>query len=81
MNTRLVEKSPKKINFDDRTVFLSRDPFTCSLGRYATELSSSVYGPKEFCLVLLTSRFEATRGQFWDRTRLFEPRSDDEDDA
>ncbi|GBM33529.1 hypothetical protein AVEN_273022-1 [Araneus ventricosus] len=32
-------------------------------------------------LVLLTSRFEATRGLFWYRPRHFELRSDDEDDA
>ncbi|GBM50111.1 hypothetical protein AVEN_185497-1 [Araneus ventricosus] len=29
-------------------------------------------------LVILTSRFEATRGLFWDGRRNFEPRSDDE---
>ncbi|GBM10262.1 hypothetical protein AVEN_49985-1 [Araneus ventricosus] len=29
---------------------------------------------------MLTSRFEATPGQFWDGPRNFEPRSDDEDD-
>ncbi|GBM10226.1 hypothetical protein AVEN_177494-1 [Araneus ventricosus] len=32
-------------------------------------------------LVILTSRFEATRGLFWDGPRNFEPRSDDEDDT
>ncbi|GBM19518.1 hypothetical protein AVEN_107989-1 [Araneus ventricosus] len=32
-------------------------------------------------LVILTSRFEATRGLFWDVPRNFEPRSDDEDDT
>ncbi|GBL98205.1 hypothetical protein AVEN_268289-1 [Araneus ventricosus] len=32
-------------------------------------------------LVILTSRFEATRGLSWDGPRNFEPRSDDEDDA
>ncbi|GBM24737.1 hypothetical protein AVEN_141811-1 [Araneus ventricosus] len=32
-------------------------------------------------LVILTSRFEATRGLFWDEPRNFEPRSDDEDDT
>ncbi|GBM04747.1 hypothetical protein AVEN_20192-1 [Araneus ventricosus] len=35
----------------------------------------------EFSLVILTSRFEATRGLFWERHRHFEPRSDDEDDS
>ncbi|GBN80485.1 hypothetical protein AVEN_199716-1 [Araneus ventricosus] len=30
-------------------------------------------------LVILTSRFEATRGQFWGRTRNFEPQLVDED--
>ncbi|GBL92602.1 hypothetical protein AVEN_123779-1 [Araneus ventricosus] len=34
-----------------------------------------------FSLVILTSRFEATRGLFWDGPRNFEPRSDDEDDT
>ncbi|GBL91251.1 hypothetical protein AVEN_195136-1 [Araneus ventricosus] len=33
-----------------------------------------------FGLVILTSRFEATRGLFWDGPRNFEPQSDDEDD-
>ncbi|GBM56392.1 hypothetical protein AVEN_132864-1 [Araneus ventricosus] len=32
-------------------------------------------------LVLLTFRFDATRGLFWNRPRNFEPRSDDEDDT
>ncbi|GBO41563.1 hypothetical protein AVEN_149314-1 [Araneus ventricosus] len=32
-------------------------------------------------LVTLTSRFEATRGLFWDGSRKFEPRSDVEDDT
>ncbi|GBM82178.1 hypothetical protein AVEN_178935-1 [Araneus ventricosus] len=32
-------------------------------------------------LVILTSRFEATRGLFWDEPRNFEPRSDDKDDT
>ncbi|GBN66470.1 hypothetical protein AVEN_26380-1 [Araneus ventricosus] len=32
-------------------------------------------------LVMLTSRFEATRGLFWDGLCNFEPRSDDEDDT
>ncbi|GBM13573.1 hypothetical protein AVEN_123986-1 [Araneus ventricosus] len=32
-------------------------------------------------LVVLTSRFEATRGLFWDGPSDFEPRSDDEDDT
>ncbi|GBL79901.1 hypothetical protein AVEN_28953-1 [Araneus ventricosus] len=32
-------------------------------------------------LVILTSRFEATRGVFWDGPRKFEPRLDDEDDT
>ncbi|GBL84706.1 hypothetical protein AVEN_191151-1 [Araneus ventricosus] len=32
-------------------------------------------------LVLLISRFEATRGLFWDGSRNFEPRSEDEDDT
>ncbi|GBN59886.1 hypothetical protein AVEN_180490-1 [Araneus ventricosus] len=31
-------------------------------------------------LVILTSRFEATRGLFWNGPRNFEPRSHDEDD-
>ncbi|GBL88939.1 hypothetical protein AVEN_159028-1 [Araneus ventricosus] len=31
-------------------------------------------------LVILTSRFEATRGLFWDGLRNFEPQSDDEVD-
>ncbi|GBN00978.1 hypothetical protein AVEN_223699-1 [Araneus ventricosus] len=30
---------------------------------------------------ILTSRFEATRGLFWDGPRKLEPRSDDEDDT
>ncbi|GBM31246.1 hypothetical protein AVEN_223444-1 [Araneus ventricosus] len=34
-----------------------------------------------FTLVILTSRFEATRGLFWDGPRNFEPRSDEEGDA
>ncbi|GBM80018.1 hypothetical protein AVEN_203781-1 [Araneus ventricosus] len=34
-----------------------------------------------FSLVILTPRFEATRGLFWDGPRHFEPRADDEDDA
>ncbi|GBO37117.1 hypothetical protein AVEN_217193-1 [Araneus ventricosus] len=33
------------------------------------------------CLVILLSRFEATLGLFWDRSRNFEQRADDEDDA
>ncbi|GBM70969.1 hypothetical protein AVEN_102907-1 [Araneus ventricosus] len=32
----------------------------------------------EFCFVILTSRFEATRGLFWDGPRNFQPRLDDE---
>ncbi|GBL82219.1 hypothetical protein AVEN_252406-1 [Araneus ventricosus] len=36
---------------------------------------------QQFSLVILTSRFEATRGLFRDGPRHFEPRSDDEDDA
>ncbi|GBM32407.1 hypothetical protein AVEN_239797-1 [Araneus ventricosus] len=41
-----------------------------------------VYNVKnEISLVILTSRFEATRGLFWDGPRNFEPRSDDEDDT
>ncbi|GBL92757.1 hypothetical protein AVEN_213694-1 [Araneus ventricosus] len=32
-------------------------------------------------LVILTIRFAATRGLFWDGPRNFEPRSDDEDDT
>ncbi|GBO30438.1 hypothetical protein AVEN_74022-1 [Araneus ventricosus] len=32
-------------------------------------------------LVILTSRFEATRELFWDGPRNFEPRSDYEDDT
>ncbi|GBN83449.1 hypothetical protein AVEN_92868-1 [Araneus ventricosus] len=36
---------------------------------------------QKFSLVILTSRFEATRGLFWDGPRNFEPRSDDESDA
>ncbi|GBM13261.1 hypothetical protein AVEN_164340-1 [Araneus ventricosus] len=32
-------------------------------------------------LVILTSRFEATQGLFWDGLCNFEPRSDDEDDT
>ncbi|GBM76355.1 hypothetical protein AVEN_36972-1 [Araneus ventricosus] len=31
--------------------------------------------------ILVTSRFEATRGLFWDRPPNFEPRSDEEDDT
>ncbi|GBM82761.1 hypothetical protein AVEN_272318-1 [Araneus ventricosus] len=34
-----------------------------------------------FSLVILTSRFESTRGLFWDGPRNFHPRSDDEDDT
>ncbi|GBM06826.1 hypothetical protein AVEN_173586-1 [Araneus ventricosus] len=33
----------------------------------------------KFSLSTLTSRFEATRGPFWDGPHHFEPRSDDED--
>ncbi|GBM45108.1 hypothetical protein AVEN_251836-1 [Araneus ventricosus] len=33
-----------------------------------------------FSLIILASRFEATRGLFWDGPRNFEPRSDEEDD-
>ncbi|GBN02297.1 hypothetical protein AVEN_70736-1 [Araneus ventricosus] len=33
----------------------------------------------EFSLVILTSRFEATRGLFYDGPRNFEPRSDEKD--
>ncbi|GBN87281.1 hypothetical protein AVEN_16232-1, partial [Araneus ventricosus] len=40
----------------------------------------SVMDPK-FSLVILTSRFEETRGLFWDGPRNFEPRSDDEIDT
>ncbi|GBN81911.1 hypothetical protein AVEN_126619-1 [Araneus ventricosus] len=36
---------------------------------------------KEECIVLLTSRFEATRGLFLDGPSNFEPRSGDEDDT
>ncbi|GBL74975.1 hypothetical protein AVEN_243783-1 [Araneus ventricosus] len=32
-------------------------------------------------LIILMSRFEATRGLFWDGPRNFEPWSDDEDDT
>ncbi|GBM74784.1 hypothetical protein AVEN_38714-1 [Araneus ventricosus] len=32
-------------------------------------------------LVILTSRFEATRGLFWDDPRNFEPRSEDDTTA
>ncbi|GBM84696.1 hypothetical protein AVEN_93078-1 [Araneus ventricosus] len=32
-------------------------------------------------LDILTSRFEVTRGLFWDGPRNFEPRSDDDDDT
>ncbi|GBO01579.1 hypothetical protein AVEN_35903-1 [Araneus ventricosus] len=35
----------------------------------------------EVGLVTLTSRFEATRGLFWDGPRQFGPRSNDEDDT
>ncbi|GBN00848.1 hypothetical protein AVEN_89216-1 [Araneus ventricosus] len=35
----------------------------------------------EFSLVTLTSRFEVTRGLFWDGPRNFELLSDDEDDT
>ncbi|GBN03889.1 hypothetical protein AVEN_132942-1 [Araneus ventricosus] len=34
-----------------------------------------------FGLVILTSRFEATRGLFWDGPRNFEPRSNEENDT
>ncbi|GBM59054.1 hypothetical protein AVEN_7430-1 [Araneus ventricosus] len=34
-----------------------------------------------FVLVIVTSRFEATQGLFWDGPRNFEPWSDDEDDT
>ncbi|GBN55151.1 hypothetical protein AVEN_213934-1 [Araneus ventricosus] len=34
-----------------------------------------------FGLVILTSRFEATRGLLWDGPRNFEPRSNDEEDT
>ncbi|GBM08669.1 hypothetical protein AVEN_52754-1 [Araneus ventricosus] len=33
----------------------------------------------QFSLVILKSRFEATRGLFWDGPRNFEPRSHDKD--
>ncbi|GBL76517.1 hypothetical protein AVEN_48812-1 [Araneus ventricosus] len=45
---------------------------TCYMFRISTCL---------FSLGILTSRFEATRGLFWDGPRNFEPRSDDEDDT
>ncbi|GBN31496.1 hypothetical protein AVEN_144901-1 [Araneus ventricosus] len=35
----------------------------------------------ELSLVILTSRFEATRGMFWYGSRNFEPRSDVEEDT
>ncbi|GBO23965.1 hypothetical protein AVEN_89981-1, partial [Araneus ventricosus] len=36
---------------------------------------------RQFSLVILMSRFDATRGLFWDGPRYFQPRSDDEDDT
>ncbi|GBM77951.1 hypothetical protein AVEN_121935-1, partial [Araneus ventricosus] len=35
---------------------------------------------KSFSLAILTARFEASRGLFWDGLRNFEPQLDDEDD-
>ncbi|GBM03123.1 hypothetical protein AVEN_200815-1 [Araneus ventricosus] len=41
---------------------------------------ASIYNQCLLCHIL-TSRFEATRGLYWDGPRNFEPRSHDEDDA
>ncbi|GBL72274.1 hypothetical protein AVEN_115236-1 [Araneus ventricosus] len=52
------------------------EPRTC-----LRQLLIMVRPPRQFSLVILTSRFEVTRGLFWDSPCNSEPRSEDEGDT
>ncbi|GBM17764.1 hypothetical protein AVEN_99646-1 [Araneus ventricosus] len=64
-------------------VLASMNPGKTNKARWLTSANRilRLHIATKFSLVVLASRFEATRGLFWDGPRNFEPRSDDEDDT
>ncbi|GBM07258.1 hypothetical protein AVEN_25507-1 [Araneus ventricosus] len=53
----------------------------CMKDRFITNEGRQEDNSLRFSLVILASRFDATRGLFWHGARNSEPRSDDEDDT